>query len=176
MSVSSWSRSTWRASCRSTSSRRRSTGTFSDFASSRPLPGVDRVRVPGQGRLERRIERERDGVPLSTALLKQVDEVAKSLGVTPLSEPDMSAAEQASPRARRSGASRSAIYRQPGVGDACIALQDGAGVDVNLLLFLLWQASQGRTFAAAEVDDLERRIGAWRRHDGRAVARAFAAR
>jgi L-2-hydroxycarboxylate dehydrogenase (NAD+) len=57
-----------------------------DFASSRPLPGVDRVRVPGQGRLERRLERERDGVPLSTALLKQVDEVAKSLGVTPLSE------------------------------------------------------------------------------------------
>ena len=56
-----------------------------DIASSKPLPGVDKVRVPGQGRLERRIERERDGVPLSTALLKQVDEVANSLGVTPLS-------------------------------------------------------------------------------------------
>jgi uncharacterized protein (TIGR02444 family) len=53
-------------------------------------------------------------------------------------------------------------YRQPGIGDACIALQDGAGVDVNLLLFLLWQASVGRTFAVAEVDELERRIGAWR--------------
>ena len=56
-----------------------------DIATSKPLPGVDQVRVPGQGRLERRIERERDGVPLSTVLLKQVDEVATSLGVAPLS-------------------------------------------------------------------------------------------
>jgi uncharacterized protein (TIGR02444 family) len=53
-------------------------------------------------------------------------------------------------------------YRQPGVGDACIALQDAAGVDVNLLLFLLWQASRGRTLTAAEVADVERRIGGWR--------------
>jgi uncharacterized protein (TIGR02444 family) len=53
-------------------------------------------------------------------------------------------------------------YRQPGVGDACIALQDAAGVDVNLLLFLLWQASQSRSFAAADVDELEHRIGPWR--------------
>jgi len=56
-----------------------------DIATSKPLPGVDQVRVPGQGRLARRFERERDGVPLSTALLKQVDEVANSLGVVPLS-------------------------------------------------------------------------------------------
>jgi uncharacterized protein (TIGR02444 family) len=54
------------------------------------------------------------------------------------------------------------FYRQPGVGDACIALQDGAGVDVNLLLFLLWQASRGRAFTVADVVDLDRRIGAWR--------------
>ncbi len=53
-------------------------------------------------------------------------------------------------------------YRQSGVGDACIALQDSAGIDVNLLLFLLWQASRGRTFAVAEVGELEHRIGAWR--------------
>lgn len=55
------------------------------------------------------------------------------------------------------------FYRQPGVGDACIALQDGAGVDVNLLLFLLWQASRRRAFATNEVADLEQRIGEWRR-------------
>ena len=30
------------------------------------------------------------------------------------------------------------LYRAPGVGDACIALQETSGVDVNLLLFLLW--------------------------------------
>ena len=34
------------------------------------------------------------------------------------------------------------FYRQAGVSDACIALQDGCGVDVNLLLFLFWLASR----------------------------------
>ena len=33
------------------------------------------------------------------------------------------------------------FYRLPGVAEACIELQEQAGVDVNLLLFLLWQAS-----------------------------------
>jgi len=55
-----------------------------EFASSRPLPGSDGVRVPGQGRRTRRQERETNGVPLSAALLAQVDEVANSLGITPL--------------------------------------------------------------------------------------------
>ena len=55
-----------------------------DLANSRPLPGGE-VRVPGQGRLARRAEREQNGVPLSTALLAQVDEVGKSLGIIPLS-------------------------------------------------------------------------------------------
>jgi LDH2 family malate/lactate/ureidoglycolate dehydrogenase len=56
-----------------------------DLAASRPLPGVDAVRVPGQGRAARRRERDRNGIPLSTALVAQVDEVAKSLGIAPLS-------------------------------------------------------------------------------------------
>src|SRR5260221_13755017 len=30
------------------------------------------------------------------------------------------------------------FYRRPGVADACIALQDGCGGDVNILLFFLW--------------------------------------
>jgi len=54
------------------------------------------------------------------------------------------------------------FYRQPAVADACIALQEQAGVDVNLLLFLLWHATHKRAFAAAEVAALEQRIGAWR--------------
>src|SRR5262249_21378724 len=53
-------------------------------------------------------------------------------------------------------------YRSPGVAEACIALQDGAGVDVNLLLFLLWNASRDRAFSASEIEDLEREIGPWR--------------
>ena len=36
-----------------------------DLASSRRLPGVDEIRVPGQGRVARRIEREKNGVPLT---------------------------------------------------------------------------------------------------------------
>jgi uncharacterized protein (TIGR02444 family) len=54
------------------------------------------------------------------------------------------------------------FYRQPDVAAACIALQDEAGVDVNLLLFLLWNATLSRTLPAASVEDLDRRIGAWR--------------
>ena len=56
-----------------------------DFNTSQRLPGVEEIRVPGQGRVERRRERERSGVPLSATLLAQVNEVAKSLGITPLS-------------------------------------------------------------------------------------------
>lgn len=55
-----------------------------------------------------------------------------------------------------------AFYRQAKVADACIALQDAAGVDVNLMLFLLWQARQGRTVSAGEVASLEARVGPWR--------------
>jgi uncharacterized protein (TIGR02444 family) len=33
------------------------------------------------------------------------------------------------------------FYREPGVADACIALQDECGVDVNVLLFFLWLAT-----------------------------------
>jgi uncharacterized protein (TIGR02444 family) len=54
------------------------------------------------------------------------------------------------------------FYRQSEVADACIALQEEAGVDVNLLLFLLWHATQRRTLSAAEVAELERRIAPWR--------------
>jgi uncharacterized protein (TIGR02444 family) len=54
------------------------------------------------------------------------------------------------------------FYRQPAVADACIAMQEEAGVDVNLLLFLLWHATLGRMLSATEVEQLESRIGAWR--------------
>jgi uncharacterized protein (TIGR02444 family) len=54
------------------------------------------------------------------------------------------------------------LYRAPGVGDACIALQEEGGVDVNLLLFLLWQATQRRTLAAADVKALDETVGGWR--------------
>ena len=56
-----------------------------DLVSSRPLPGGDDIRVPGMGRAARRAERERNGVPLHATVLAQVDEVAKSLDINPLS-------------------------------------------------------------------------------------------
>jgi uncharacterized protein (TIGR02444 family) len=54
------------------------------------------------------------------------------------------------------------FYAEPGVAQACIDLQDQAGVDVNLLFFLLWNATEGRTLDAAQVAELDRSFGAWR--------------
>jgi uncharacterized protein (TIGR02444 family) len=54
------------------------------------------------------------------------------------------------------------FYRQREVADACIALQEEAGIDVNLLLFLLWHATQKRALSAPEVAELERRAAPWR--------------
>jgi uncharacterized protein (TIGR02444 family) len=54
------------------------------------------------------------------------------------------------------------FYRLPKVADACIALQEEAGVDVNLLLFLLWQARQRRRLSVADVTAIEAKIAPWR--------------
>ena len=54
------------------------------------------------------------------------------------------------------------FYRQPGVADACIALQDGCGVDVNLLLFLLWLAASKRGVGHGEVAALYAKTLSWR--------------
>jgi LDH2 family malate/lactate/ureidoglycolate dehydrogenase len=51
------------------------------------LPGVEAIRIPGEGRAARRAERERDGVPLPAALLKRLDDVAATLSVAPLAGP-----------------------------------------------------------------------------------------
>ena len=56
-----------------------------DLAGSKRLPGVDEIRIPGQGRAARREDRLRNGVPLSETLIKQVDNLAKSLTIEPLS-------------------------------------------------------------------------------------------
>ena len=54
------------------------------------------------------------------------------------------------------------FYAVPGVAEACIALQDQAKVDVNILFYLLWNATQGRAFNAADITEIEHRIGPWR--------------
>jgi uncharacterized protein (TIGR02444 family) len=52
-------------------------------------------------------------------------------------------------------------YRGAGVSEACLDLQDNFGVDVNVVLFLLWQASQRRQFAAVQVKALAEKVGPW---------------
>jgi uncharacterized protein (TIGR02444 family) len=59
------------------------------------------------------------------------------------------------------------FYAVPGVAPACIELQDRAGVDVNVLFFLLWNATQRRALSEQDVAAVERAIGPWR--DGMVV-------
>jgi uncharacterized protein (TIGR02444 family) len=54
------------------------------------------------------------------------------------------------------------FYRQPGAADACIALQDGCGVDVNILLFLLWLATARRRVPLPAAQELCAKAAAWR--------------
>jgi uncharacterized protein (TIGR02444 family) len=54
------------------------------------------------------------------------------------------------------------FYRHAGVSDACIALQDEQGVDVNLLLFLFWLADDGRQLAVDDVKKLDDAVRDWR--------------
>jgi uncharacterized protein (TIGR02444 family) len=54
------------------------------------------------------------------------------------------------------------FYRRPAVADACIKLQDEAGVDVNLLFFLLWNASLQRRLSVADVAAIDRQVAEWR--------------
>ena len=54
------------------------------------------------------------------------------------------------------------FYRQTGVSDACIALQDGCGIDVNLLLFLFWLASESRQLSPDDVKKLDDQVRSWR--------------
>jgi L-2-hydroxycarboxylate dehydrogenase (NAD+) len=55
-----------------------------DLSASKRLPGVEEIRIPGQGRQARRADRLKNGVPLSPTLIKQLDELAASLAITPL--------------------------------------------------------------------------------------------
>lgn len=54
------------------------------------------------------------------------------------------------------------FYRQAGVAEACIALQDDCDVDVNLMLFLLWLAANGRQLSIDNVKQLDEAVRSWR--------------
>ena len=54
-----------------------------------------------------------------------------------------------------------AVYGRPGVAEACLALQDRRGLDVNILLFCCWAGSRGQGLAAQEIAELIAAAGAW---------------
>ncbi|HEX2256172.1 MAG TPA: TIGR02444 family protein [Afifellaceae bacterium] len=54
------------------------------------------------------------------------------------------------------------FYGEEQVAEACLRLQDEAGADVNMLLFLLWRARQGRRLSAGEIAALDAAVSGWR--------------
>ena len=54
------------------------------------------------------------------------------------------------------------LYGRPSVAQACLLLQDEAGADVPVLLYLIWCARTGRPVDAAEVVRAEACITSWR--------------
>ncbi|MFD2181973.1 TIGR02444 family protein [Rhodoplanes azumiensis] len=56
-----------------------------------------------------------------------------------------------------------ATYRKPGVAETCLALQDGHGVDVNVLLFVMWLGTQGRCLGGAAMQRVRDEAAGWAR-------------
>ncbi|WP_374447535.1 TIGR02444 family protein [Stella sp.] len=54
------------------------------------------------------------------------------------------------------------VYGAPGVADWCLALQDGHGADVNVLLWAAWWGAAGLALAATDLAAAEGATGAWR--------------
>jgi L-2-hydroxycarboxylate dehydrogenase (NAD+) len=55
-----------------------------DFRSSKRMPGVDRIVVPGERSEETRMARARDGIPIAPALKRNLDQLAAELGIASL--------------------------------------------------------------------------------------------
>ncbi len=54
------------------------------------------------------------------------------------------------------------IYSGTGVPEACLRLQDEHGIDVNVMLYLLFLARCGRRVAPGDLDRIEAIAGEWR--------------
>jgi uncharacterized protein (TIGR02444 family) len=53
------------------------------------------------------------------------------------------------------------LYGEPGVEAACLALQDQAGIDVNLLLFAAWLGATGRALEPSALAEARVMVEAW---------------
>ncbi|CAN0100633.1 MAG: TIGR02444 family protein [Mameliella sp.] len=56
------------------------------------------------------------------------------------------------------------FYASPEVQVACLELQDSHGCDVNIVLFLLWNASGNAWFEAEAFAEIDAAVAPWRRH------------
>ncbi len=64
--------------------RRRVDVVVRDLRASERMPGVDRIWLPGEQSHGKRIEYERDGVPIAPGLMQSLDKVAAELGIAKL--------------------------------------------------------------------------------------------
>jgi uncharacterized protein (TIGR02444 family) len=55
-----------------------------------------------------------------------------------------------------------AFYARPQVAAACLELQDNAGADVNVMLYLLFLATQMRQVGRDEIARIDALVAAWR--------------
>ncbi|MEE9251196.1 MAG: TIGR02444 family protein, partial [Alphaproteobacteria bacterium] len=60
-----------------------------------------------------------------------------------------------------------AVYRREGVEEACLALQERHGIDVNVLLFCCWLGQSGR--GALSGDEMARTLAAVKQWHGAVV-------
>lgn len=55
------------------------------------------------------------------------------------------------------------LYHRPGVAEACLALQEAHGVDVNLVLYCCWAGRCGRALTAEDMAAAAGATAAWHR-------------
>lgn len=53
------------------------------------------------------------------------------------------------------------FYSKPGIGGVCLDFQERFGVDVNVLLYLLWQAHRGRRLSRNDVQNVLDFVKSW---------------
>ena len=82
--------------------------------------------------------------------------------MTDASRANPSANPSANPRANPFWDFSLALYASAAVQKACLDLQDGCGVDVNVLLFALYLAATGRAINEAEASRVAASIEPWR--------------
>ena len=56
------------------------------------------------------------------------------------------------------------FYARPGIAEICLDLQDRFGADVNVVLYLLWQAQRQRRLTPMEIEKLIALISDWQLH------------